>query len=74
MKNYICELCEKDFCTKGELTKHISRKRKNYQCEVCETFFSSPGGLKQHINKVHTGNFEVINVIFGEKNSDSLQL
>ncbi|XP_063630677.1 zinc finger protein 93-like [Cydia splendana] len=56
VKPYICSVCEKDFCGKLQLTRHMDTHyvTKNYSCEVCDKKFSNKICLRMHL-RLHTG-------------------
>ncbi|XP_067943922.1 uncharacterized protein [Watersipora subatra] len=46
-----CDICNKSFTTKGDLTRHmrVHTGEKPYTCGICKTAFSQSGNLKTHM-------------------------
>ena len=54
-KQIICNVCQKQFKSNGELKSHMNVhvKEKAYNCLLCDSTFGLPGNLKQHIDRIH---------------------
>ena len=58
-KPYRCEICDKNFQSKGKLKEHISSihdKRKPFACNICPAKFFCQDSINRHISAVHEGN------------------
>ena len=56
-KQHTCEICDKSFTTKGNLTTHrktVHSGEKRFSCDHCNKCFSTKQSLNDHIN-THTG-------------------
>ena len=57
MKEYKCEICEKDFGTKDTLRKHFDYTHDNdnkaYNCNVCTKTLQTQKSLVLHIKTIH---------------------
>ena len=54
-----CDLCEKHFCNKGDVKRHVKsvhEKKLDFKCDQCERAFSRSHVLKRHIELVHDPN------------------
>ena len=51
-KAYECDVCQKRFSIKGNLTKHKKTHtgEKPFECDVCKKMFSDPSAFKKHRN------------------------
>ena len=56
-ERFKCDLCDKDFQTKGGLKLHLDtvHSEMTFQCHLCPKIFRSASGLKTHIKEVHEG-------------------
>ena len=54
-KDFICEVCSKNFARKGTLKQHIKsvHKEVKYDCKDCGKQFSNSAGLISHVDSVH---------------------
>ncbi|XP_015603291.1 zinc finger protein 62 homolog [Cephus cinctus] len=52
-KKYNCGMCDMDFGSRSELTKHknVHLKVKIYSCVICRSMFSSAGALEIHMKE-----------------------
>ena len=59
MKEFVCNVCDGIFETKGGLNSHIENYHqegsKNFNCEFCEKFFTTARNLLIHINAQQEG-------------------
>ncbi|CAL1281163.1 unnamed protein product [Larinioides sclopetarius] len=48
---YLCNICQKEFCLKGDLTRHLNSHNgvKPYECEHCNKTFTLKSNLRQHL-------------------------
>ncbi|XP_054719584.1 zinc finger protein 37-like [Uloborus diversus] len=48
---YLCNICQKEFCLKGDLTRHLNSHNgvKPYECEYCNKTFTLKSNLRQHL-------------------------
>ncbi|XP_015930388.1 zinc finger protein 235 [Parasteatoda tepidariorum] len=48
---YLCNICQKVFCLKGDLTRHLNSHNgvKPYECEHCNKSFTLKSNLRQHL-------------------------
>ena len=53
-----CELCEKTFKDKTNLTKHLNNvhniRKETFHCEQCDNKFATNSGLTRHVKIVHS--------------------
>lgn len=51
-----CDICEKAFVQKSDLTAHrrIHTDEKSYKCDICEKAFGQKSSLTIH-RRIHTG-------------------
>ena len=56
IKDYQCEVCEKKFCQKSNLKRHMltHTKVKDYECDICKMKFSLKSSLVRHF-RIHLG-------------------
>ena len=54
MKNFLCQICNKNFASQTSLNAHKIIHDKTFQCEVCLKCFGSKSHLTTHI-RTHTG-------------------
>ncbi|ELU10235.1 hypothetical protein CAPTEDRAFT_71785, partial [Capitella teleta] len=55
-RNYLCELCDKKFLTKGQLQKHqyaVHKANKSVECPICGMSFMDAKTLRNH-SELHT--------------------
>ena len=55
-KKHQCNICQKVFYIKSQLTSHVKfvhENKKPHKCDSCDKSFSQAGKLKVHINSVH---------------------
>lgn len=48
---YLCNICQKEFSLKGDLTRHLNSHNgiKPYECEHCNKTFTLKSNLRQHL-------------------------
>lgn len=48
---YLCNICQKEFTLKGDLTRHLNSHNgvKPYECEHCNKTFTLKSNLRQHL-------------------------
>lgn len=53
---YLCNICQKEFCLKGDLTRHLNSHNgiKPYECEHCRKTFTLKSNLRQHLTTHQT--------------------
>ncbi len=66
-REFICEVCGKEFARKDNLKQHskIHSNQKQYKCHVCEASFAQGSGLVKHI-KIHDDKKDHICVMCGK--------
>lgn len=58
LKNFKCEVCEKEFRERRYLTLHhetVHVKERNYQCMLCDKDFFAEQYVKKHLKRAHDG-------------------
>lgn len=61
---FTCSKCEKSYCNKQNLTRHLNYecgKEPKFQCVHCLRYFKHNSDLKKHIKKMHK---DVDNIIY----------
>lgn len=51
-----CDLCKKQFTSRGKLNVHCQLKHKeifNFQCDICQLLFLRKSNLSTHLQRVH---------------------
>ncbi|XP_070489739.1 uncharacterized protein, partial [Chironomus tepperi] len=70
LKNFICDVCKKEFKERRYLTLHyeaVHVKEKNYQCLVCEKDFITVQYVKRHLKRLHDGDLTKFRCLAPEK-------
>ena len=52
-KPFECEICNKSFSKKGELTVHVDLFHEKNKCEICANSFANKNKLTRHVKSVH---------------------
>lgn len=67
MKEFQCEICEKNFDTKNKLRRHHNYVHNNtlkvFNCNVCTKFFPVQNILSAHIKTVHGESVTTVNLV-----------
>lgn len=76
---YLCNICQKEFCLKGDLTRHLNSHNgiKPYECEHCNKTFTLKSNLRQHLTTHQVDkNFQcpMCSKSFGNRRNLSLHL
>jgi uncharacterized Zn-finger protein len=59
-RNFLCEICNNNFTTKGNLKNHIlsiHKKIKPFKCDLCETSYTNKCRLVIHL-RTHVNFFK----------------
>ena len=58
-KPFSCDLCEKTFRMKNQLTTHmlVHTRERPFSCDVCNKSFKTSGNLREHKERMHGSDY-----------------